>query len=135
VRPTANWLRSPQRSRSQTPTKFPLNRKPVKDFRLIGTPIPRIDVPGKVDGTAAFGIDVRLPGMLFAVIARCPQFGGKLQSFDATQARAIPGVRAIFPIAPIAFLPKINAHILMRTPTISANYSYKAHRQSPVLWR
>jgi isoquinoline 1-oxidoreductase beta subunit len=56
--------------------------KQPKDFRLIGKPIPRTDVPSKVDGSAAFGIDVRVPGMLVAVIARCPFFGGKLQSFD-----------------------------------------------------
>ena len=46
--------------------------KQPKDFRFIGKPIPRTDVPSKVDGSAAFGIDVRVPGMLFAVIARCP---------------------------------------------------------------
>jgi isoquinoline 1-oxidoreductase beta subunit len=72
--------------------------KQPKDFRLIGKPLPRTDVPSKVDGSAAFGIDVRIPGMLFAVIARCPFFGGKLQSFDASVAKTIPGVRAVFPV-------------------------------------
>src|SRR5262249_23216291 len=66
--------------------------KQPKDFRLIGTPIPRVDLPGKVNGSAGFGIDVRVTGMLFAVIARCPFFGGKLQSFDAAAAKALPGV-------------------------------------------
>jgi isoquinoline 1-oxidoreductase beta subunit len=75
--------------------------KQPKDFRFIGKPIPRTDVPSKVDGSAGFGIDVRIPGMLFAVIARCPFFGGKLQSFDATAAKAIPGVRAVFPVPPL----------------------------------
>jgi len=73
--------------------------KEPEDFRLIGKPVPRVDTPDKVDGTAKFGIDVRVPGMLFAVIARCPYFGGKLQSFDASAARAMPGVRAIFSVA------------------------------------
>jgi CO/xanthine dehydrogenase Mo-binding subunit len=76
--------------------------KPPKDFRYIGKPMPRTDVPSKVDGSAAFGIDVRVPGMLFAVIARCPFFGGKLQSFDATAAKTVPGVRAVFPVPALA---------------------------------
>ena len=63
--------------------------------------MPRTDVPSKVDGSAAFGIDVRIPDMLFAVIARCPFFGGKLQSFDASAAKAVPGVRAVFPVPPL----------------------------------
>jgi isoquinoline 1-oxidoreductase beta subunit len=75
--------------------------KQPKDFRFIGHPLPRTDVPSKVDGSAAFGIDVRVPGMLFAVIARCPCFGGKLQSFDSAAAEAVPGVRAVFPVPPL----------------------------------
>lgn len=81
--------------------------KQPKDFRLIGKPIPRVDVPSKVNGSAGFGIDVRVPGMLFAVIARCPYFGGRLTSFDATSAKAVPGVRAVFALPPIGFIPKI----------------------------
>ena len=69
------------------------------DFRLIGRPVPRVDIPDKINGAAKFGIDVRVPGMLFAMIARCPYFGGGLQSFDAAAARAMPGVRAVFPVA------------------------------------
>ncbi len=75
--------------------------KSPKDYRYIGKPIPRTDVPSKVDGSAAFGIDVRVPGMLYAVIARCPHFGGKLVSFDDRAAKAMRGVRAIFPVDPL----------------------------------
>ncbi|HET9308550.1 MAG TPA: xanthine dehydrogenase family protein molybdopterin-binding subunit [Candidatus Sulfotelmatobacter sp.] len=75
--------------------------KQPKDFRYIGKPIARTDVPRKVDGSAAFGIDVRVPGMLFAVIARCPFFGGKVVSFDAAAAKIVPGVRAVFPVPPL----------------------------------
>jgi isoquinoline 1-oxidoreductase subunit beta len=78
--------------------------KAPKDYRYIGKPIPRTDVPSKVDGSASFGIDVRVPGMLYAVIARCPHFGGKLVSFDATSAKAIPGVRAAFTVSPLGRL-------------------------------
>jgi isoquinoline 1-oxidoreductase subunit beta len=91
----------------ETATKLPeikadsIALKSPKDYRYIGKPIPRTDVPSKVDGSASFGIDVRVPGMLYAVIARCPHFGGKLASFDDQAAKAMPGVRAIFPVAPL----------------------------------
>ena len=85
--------------------------KPPRDFRFIGRPVPRVDLPSKVDGSAMFGIDVRVPEMLFAVVARCPHFGGKLESFDATAAKAVPGVRAVFPIAPLGFVPKLGRRI------------------------
>jgi isoquinoline 1-oxidoreductase beta subunit len=78
-----------------------LTLKRPQDFRYIGRPLPRTDLPSKVDGSATFGIDVRVPGMLFAVIARCPFFGGTLQSFDAAAAKAVPGVRAVFPVPPL----------------------------------
>lgn len=75
--------------------------KPVQDFQIIGTSVPRTDTPSKVDGSAKFGLDVRLPGMLYAVIARCPYFGGSLQAFDASAAKQIPGVKAIFGVPPL----------------------------------
>jgi isoquinoline 1-oxidoreductase subunit beta len=75
--------------------------KDAKDFRYIGKPIERTDVPAKVDGSAGFGIDVRVPGMLYAVIARCPHFGGKLASFDAGATKSMPGVRAVFTVEPL----------------------------------
>src|SRR5207244_9332242 len=75
------------------PGRVPL--KDPKDFKLIGTPAKRVDAPGKIDGTAQFGIDVRLPGMKVATLAACPVFGGKLASVDDAKAKAIPGVRQI----------------------------------------
>ena len=75
--------------------------KQPKDFRVIGKSLPRTDVPSKVEGSAAFGMDVRVPGMLFAVIARCPYFGGKLATVNSVAARAVPGVRAVFPVPPL----------------------------------
>ena len=74
--------------------------KDPKDFRLLGTRVPRLDTPAKVDGSAIFGIDVKVPGMLIASIERCPVFGGKLQSYDATKAKAVPGVRAVVALEP-----------------------------------
>jgi isoquinoline 1-oxidoreductase beta subunit len=69
--------------------------KEPKEFRLIGTSAKRLDAPGKVDGTAQFGIDVRIPGMKIAMVAACPVFGGKLASVDDSRAKAVRGVQQI----------------------------------------
>ena len=75
--------------------------KDAADFRLIGHATPRVDIPSKVNGSAVFGIDVRVPGMLFAVVARCPTFGGRHAHFDASKAIAVPGVKDVFEIPAI----------------------------------
>jgi isoquinoline 1-oxidoreductase beta subunit len=72
------------------PKDIPL--KDSKDFTLVGKPIHRLDTPSKTNGTAQFGLDVYIPGMLTAVVARAPVFGGKVISFNADSAKAIPGV-------------------------------------------
>jgi isoquinoline 1-oxidoreductase beta subunit len=61
-------------------------------FTLIGTSVPRVDAKSKTDGTAQFALDVRLPGMLTAVVARPPVFGAKVKSVDAAPAKAVKGV-------------------------------------------
>ena len=66
--------------------------KDPKDFRLIGKHAPRKDSFAKTNGSAQFTQDVHLPGMLVAVVAHSPRFGGKLKSFDARKAKAIKGV-------------------------------------------
>ncbi|HWT36538.1 MAG TPA: xanthine dehydrogenase family protein molybdopterin-binding subunit [Paraburkholderia sp.] len=66
--------------------------KDPKNFRLIGSQAPRVDVPPKTDGTAQFTLDVTFPGMLVALIQRPPQFGATVRSFDASAAKAVPGV-------------------------------------------
>jgi isoquinoline 1-oxidoreductase beta subunit len=73
--------------------------KDSADFRLIGKPLPRLDTPSKVDGSAEFGLDVRLPGMLYAVIALCPTLGGKALAIDAAAALTMPGVRRVLTTA------------------------------------
>src|SRR6266702_3883826 len=69
--------------------------KDSKAFKLIGTPVKRLDTPEKINGQAVFGIDVKHPGMLSAVVARAPVFGAKMKSFDDSHARTMPGVRKI----------------------------------------
>lgn len=62
---------------------------------LLGKPLHRLDSPAKINGTAQFGIDVHVPGMLTAVIARPPVFGGRVKSFDAAKAKTVPGVHSV----------------------------------------
>ncbi|MBZ5602211.1 MAG: xanthine dehydrogenase family protein molybdopterin-binding subunit [Acidobacteriia bacterium] len=73
--------------------------KDPENFRLIGQPVKRIDTPSKVDGSATFGLDVRRPGMLYAVVARCPVFGGKVAGFDDSKAKAVAGVKRVVQIS------------------------------------
>ena len=72
--------------------------KDPKKFKLIGKPIKRLDTPVKLNGKAEFGIDVKLPGMQTAVIARPPIFGASMKTFDDSRARSMPGVRKIVAI-------------------------------------
>ncbi|MDP6674197.1 MAG: xanthine dehydrogenase family protein molybdopterin-binding subunit [Gammaproteobacteria bacterium] len=65
--------------------------KDPADYRLVGTPAPRVDVPDKVTGDAAFAIDIELPDMLYAAVRPCPMLGGRLESFNAASVEAMPG--------------------------------------------
>jgi isoquinoline 1-oxidoreductase beta subunit len=69
--------------------------KEKKDWKLIGKPMRRLDSPEKITGKAQFGIDVQVPGMRTALIARSPVFGGKVKSFDAGKAKAVAGVEQV----------------------------------------
>jgi isoquinoline 1-oxidoreductase subunit beta len=73
--------------------------KNSNDFTIVGRDMHRVDAREKATGTAKFGIDSRPEGLLYAVIARCPVFNGKVASFDATKAKAVPGVRDAFQIS------------------------------------
>ena len=69
--------------------------KDAKDYRLIGKPIPRLDIPAKVDGSARYGMDVLLPDLRVATIMAAPVRGGKLESVDPAPAMAIKGVEKV----------------------------------------
>jgi isoquinoline 1-oxidoreductase beta subunit len=78
----------------EIPKDPPLKKE--SEFRYIGKDIPRVDIPEKVSGRAIYGLDVKVPDMLYAVIARPPAYGAKPISFDQKAAQAIKGVRSIF---------------------------------------
>src|SRR5262249_45296205 len=75
--------------------------KDPKDFSIMGTSRNRVDGPQIVTGSAGYGIDVKLPGMLYATVVRCPVFGGKVRRFDATRARQVRGVLDVVEIQPV----------------------------------
>ncbi|MDG2176001.1 MAG: molybdopterin-dependent oxidoreductase [Gammaproteobacteria bacterium] len=66
--------------------------KEASEFNLLGTPVKRRDTAVKINGQAQYGIDISLPGMVYAVLARCPVPGGTLLSFDVSATKAVPGV-------------------------------------------
>jgi len=79
-------------------------KKPA-DFRFIGKSMPFVDAPNMVTGKAVYGADISLPGMLTAMIERCPVANGQLESFDATAALAVPGVRKVTAVLPSTVAP------------------------------
>ncbi|HTI10359.1 MAG TPA: xanthine dehydrogenase family protein molybdopterin-binding subunit [Puia sp.] len=72
--------------------------KDRKDYKIIGKSLHRKDIPSKINGSAVFGLDKKLPGMLYAVVERNPRFRGKVKSFDDSATRAIPGVKHVFKV-------------------------------------
>src|SRR5579863_3328196 len=84
-------------SKLPAPKNAPM--KDPKDFRYIGKSMKRLDSLAKSTGRSQFGIDMRRPGMMYAAMARCPVFGGKVASFDATKAKAVPGVKQVVTIS------------------------------------
>ena len=80
-------------AKQSVPAKIPL--KPASEFRLVGTSAKRLDTPAKSNGSAIFGIDVKVPGMKIGTVAASPVKGGKLVRIDEKAARAVPGVRDV----------------------------------------
>jgi isoquinoline 1-oxidoreductase subunit beta len=84
---------------AQRPVPVSPKPKDPRNYNYVGKPTLRIDSLEKSNGKAQFGIDVRRTGMLHAVVARCPVFGGKVKDFDATKAKAVPGVKQVVQIS------------------------------------
>ncbi len=79
-----------------------VRRKPAKDWKLVGTAAPRIDVSAKTDGSAVFGIDVRLPGQVYAGVRHCPMIGGSAGAVRVDAAMRLPGVERVVHLGPYA---------------------------------
>lgn len=79
------------------PPKEP-NLKNEKDFKIIGNSMPGLDTHSRVNGSAKFGLDIRLPNMLYATVLQCQTFGGSIKSFKAKKAKKINGVKYVFEV-------------------------------------
>ncbi len=81
------------------PKEKDVQLKSAKDFTVLGQPLPRLDIPDKVNGAAQYGLDVRRPGQIYAAVARSPLIGGRASGFDAAPIKAMAGVRDVVEIA------------------------------------
>jgi len=81
--------------------KITLDQEPAirtpDQYKLIGKPIARLDTPLKINGSAKYGIDTRVPGMLYAAASACPVFGGKVKSYDAAAINGRRGIQSVVP--------------------------------------
>ena len=93
-------------------------------FKLVGKPLPRLDTPSKVNGSAVYGLDFRVPGMKYAALARCETIGGKVASVDATAAKQLPGV---------IFADKISDSAVAVVADSTWN-AFKARRALKITW-
>jgi isoquinoline 1-oxidoreductase subunit beta len=118
-------------SRLPIPDFEKVRLKKPEEFQIIGKPVPRKDIPSKTDGSAIFGLDVRVPGMVYAVVARCPVFGGTPKSFDATKAKAIKGVLDVFQVAPA---PDVHAAGGVAVIAQSTYIAMQARKQLQIDW-
>jgi isoquinoline 1-oxidoreductase beta subunit len=83
-------------SKKVAPQSPPL--KPQSEWRLLGKPQQKVDIPSKVDGSVVFGIDFTLPGLVYAAVKNCPVLGGKFISFDRSSVSEFPGVIDVVPV-------------------------------------
>lgn len=119
----------------ETASKFEVPKEPKlkepKDFKLIGKAIHRADVPLKISGKAGFGMDVEVPGMLYASIERSPVFYGKVVSFDDTEARKIKGVRHVLNAE-----RKLNKNIFSGVAVVADSYyaALQGRRALKITW-
>src|SRR5205085_778900 len=85
----ADWQRVKIERMAPDPSAWP------RRIMTVGTRVARVDIPSKTDGSAQFGIDVRVPGMLYATVIRPPVFGGSVKRIDAAEAKQVSGVKDV----------------------------------------
>jgi isoquinoline 1-oxidoreductase beta subunit len=115
--------------------KLPVPKNPTlkdpRDFKIIGKPIHRSDVPAKISGEAKFGIDCEVPGMLFASIEHSPLFLAKLVSFDDAKAKTVPGVKQV-----LKTQRNVLGHIREGVAVLAENYwaAVQGRKMLEVVW-
>jgi isoquinoline 1-oxidoreductase beta subunit len=100
--------------------------KDRKDYKLIGKPLPRQDTGVKINGKAIFGLDKKIPGMLYAVVERCPRIKGKVKTFDDSATKAVAGVQQVFKIQRDVFAAKQEGVAVVATSLWAALEGRKA---------
>jgi isoquinoline 1-oxidoreductase beta subunit len=91
-------------SKMEAPEAVPL--KSIREYKILRKPLPRQDIPLKVNGKAVFGMDKKLTGMLYAVVERNPRFLGKVKSFDDSETKLVPGVKHVIKVQMNVFAHK-----------------------------
>ena len=114
------------------PDKAAVTLKAPKDYKLLGKRIPQVDTKAIVTGAPLFGIDVKLPGMLYAVYEKCPAFGGKVVSANLDQIKTLPGVRDAFILEGSGKVKELVPGVAIVADSTWAAFS--ARRQLKVTW-
>src|SRR6201991_2168078 len=102
--------------------------KEISKYKLIRKPLSRMDTPMKTNGEAIFGLDKRLPGMLYAMVERNPRLRGKVKSFDSSAALKVPGVKQVFKVQMFVFNTTRDGIVVIADSTWAAMQGRKALR-------
>jgi isoquinoline 1-oxidoreductase beta subunit len=111
---------------SKLPPPADVKLKEISQYKLIRKPLQRLDTPMKTNGEAIFGLDKKLPGMLYASVERNPRLRGKLKSFDDSAARKVPGVKQVFKIQMMVFNTTRDGVVVIADSTWAAMQGRKA---------
>ena len=111
-------------SKLEMPKDVPL--KKIEDYKILRKPVPRQDTPLKTNGSAIFGMDKKLPGMLYAVIERNPRFAGRVKSFDDTETKKQVGVKHVFKVTVDVFSTKREGVVVVADSFWNAQQGRKA---------
>ncbi|MFI5162965.1 MAG: molybdopterin cofactor-binding domain-containing protein [Sphingobacteriales bacterium] len=102
--------------------------KSISEYKLIRKPLNRMDTPLKTNGAAIFGLDKKLPGMVYASVERSPRLRGKVKSFDDSAALKVPGVKRVFKIQMLVFSTTRDGVVVIADSTWAAMQGRKALR-------
>ncbi|RZM07471.1 MAG: xanthine dehydrogenase family protein molybdopterin-binding subunit, partial [Pedobacter sp.] len=116
-------------SKLEVPKDVKLKQR--SEYKLIGKPLRRIDTKGKTNGSTIFGLDKKLPGMMYAAVERNPRLRGKVKSFDAAEALKVPGVKKVFKIKMLVFKTYREGVAVVATSTWAA---FEGKKKLKVEW-